>query len=542
VSAEEEEYDVIVVGSGAAGAAISWRLGTLGVNVLCLEQGRRYSPEEFPSNAVNWESRKLSSFSPNPNIRKGEHDYPVNNNGSPIEIANFNAVGGSTVIFSGHFPRFQATDFLTKQIDGVGEDWPIQYQDLADYYGLNEKVQGVSGLVGDPKYPDIQELAPPISIGKIGHKIGNAFNELGWHWWPSYSAIVTKATNHRNPCINLGTCNTGCSQGAKSSADVSYWPMAIDSGVKLLAECTVSKILSADKNKVSGVEYFNSTGDLKVSKAKFIVLAASGIGTPRILLNSKNALYPQGLANSSGMVGKNLMLHPLAYIQGEFDEDLQSNWGPQGCAIMSQEFYASRDENSFRRGYTFQLLRGPGPLEWMLSQLRRKELIWGKQHSEFFKSHFNRSADIAAIIEDLPDVNNFIDLDPNLKDRYGIPAPRIHYSLSDNSKKMLAHALTKGKELMKAAGAKSVFAFGPVKDTGWHIMGTARMGSDPLSSIVDKNCKSHDVDNLYIVDSSVFVTSSAVNPANTIQAIALRAGDIIANRLTTMGASRNGST
>jgi len=542
VSAEEEEYDVIVVGSGAAGAAISWRLGALGINVLCLEQGRRYFPEEFPSNAVNWESRKLSSFSPNPNIRKGEHDYPVNNNGSPIEIANFNAVGGSTVIFSGHFPRFQPTDFRTKQIDGVGEDWPIQYQDLADYYGLNEKVQGISGLVGDPKYPDIHELAPPIPIGKIGHKIGNAFNELGWHWWPSYSAIVTKTTNHRNSCINLGTCNTGCSQGAKSSTDVSYWPMAIDSGVKLLSECTVAKILSADKNKVSGVEYFNSTGELKVVKAKFIVLAASGVGTPRILLNSKNAFYPQGLANSNGMVGKNLMLHPLAYIQGEFDEDLQSNWGPQGCAIMSQEFYASRDENSFRRGYTFQLLRGPGPLEWMLSQLRRKELIWGKQHAEFFKLRFNRSADITAIIEDLPDVNNFIDLDPNQKDKFGIPAPRIHYSLSDNSKKMLAHALTKGKELMKTAGAKRVFAFGPVKDTGWHIMGTARMGSDPLSSIVDENCKSHEVDNLYIVDSSVFVTSSAVNPANTIQAIALRAGDIIAKRLTITRESRNGST
>jgi choline dehydrogenase-like flavoprotein len=198
---------------------------------------------------------------------------------------------------------------------------------------------------------------------------------------------------------------------------------------------------------------------------------------------------------------------------------------------MSQEFYASRDENSFRRGYTFQLLRGPGPLEWMLSQLRRKELIWGKQHAEFFKLRFNRSADIAAIIEDLPDIKNFIDLDPNLMDKFGIPAPRIHYSLNDNSKKMLAHAITKGKVLMRAAGAKRVFAFGPVKDTGWHIMGTARMGSDPSTSIVDENCKSHDVDNLYIVDSSVFVTSSAVNPANTIQAIALRAGDIIAKRL-----------
>jgi len=535
----EKMSDVIVIGSGAAGAAISWRLGSLGISVTCIEQGRRYLPSEFPSNSVNWESRKITEFSPNPNIRQGKHDYPVNNNGSPIEIANFNAVGGSTVIYSGHFPRFHPTDFKTYETDGVGDDWPIEYEDLVNYYALNEKLQNISGLVGDPKYPDIQELAPPVSIGKMGHKIGEAFNTLGWHWWPSYSAILTKPSGQRNPCINLGPCNTGCSQGAKSSADVSYWPMALDLGVKLLSECTVARIQTTVQGEVSAVEYFDSTGELKVMTARFVVLAASGIGTPRILLNSRSTFQPQGLANSSGLVGKRLMLHPLAYIQGEFTENLESNWGPQGCAILSQEFYETNPKHAFRRGYTFQLLRGPGPLEWIISQLRRKEIVWGKMHAEFFKTRFNRTADLAAIIEDLPDANNYIDLDPNLKDRFGIPAPRVHYELSENSKQMLSHALTKGKEIMRAAGAKRVIAFGPVKDTGWHIMGTARMGSDPSNSVVDGNCKSHDIDNLYIVDSSVFVTSSGVNPANTIQAIALRAGDAIAKRIECSKGSRD---
>jgi choline dehydrogenase-like flavoprotein len=536
-----EDFEVIVIGAGAAGAAIAWRLGSLGVSVLCLEQGRHFLPNEFPSNYVNWESRKLKEYNPNPNIREGKHDYPINNNNSPIEIANFNAVGGSTVIFSGHFPRFHQSDFKTKQIDGVGDNWPLDYQDLEEYYAINEKLQGISGLVGDPMYPDIRDLAPPIPIGKAGHKIGKAFNQLGWHWWPSYSAIVTKSFENRNSCINLGTCNTGCAQGAKSSTDVSYWPMALNLGVKLNSESTVVRILSDDKNKVSGVEYFNSIGEAKIVKAKYIVLAASGIGTPRILLNSKSLLNPLGLANSSGLVGKRLMLHPLAYIEGEFDEDLQSNWGPQGCSILSQEFYESRSEHSFRRGYTFQLLRGPGPFEWMNSQLRRRKIVWGTNHAQFFKSRFNKSIGIAAIIEDLPDENNYIDLDPHLKDKFGIPAPRIHYSLSENSRKMLGHAMMKGKEVMRAAGAKSTLAFGPVKDTGWHIMGTTRMGNDPRSSVVDRNCKSHDIDNLYIVDSSVFVTSSGVNPANTIQAIAIRAGDAIADRLIQMKGFPDGS-
>jgi choline dehydrogenase-like flavoprotein len=528
-------YDVVVIGSGAAGAAVSWRLGSLGINVLCLEQGRKYSPSEYPSNFVDWELRKFSTFSSNPNIRKGRSDYPINNDNSAIEIANFNAVGGSTLLFSGHFPRFQPSDFRTFEFDGVGQDWPIGYQDLKSYYDLNEKLVGVSGLVGDPQYPDIKELLPPIPIGKIGQKIGQAFNQLGWHWWPSYSAIVTQTFNQRNACINLGPCNTGCAQGAKSSADVSYWPLAIEEGVELQPESTVSRILTDESTTVSKVEYFDSDGNLSFAKAKFVVLAASGVGTPRILLNSSSLIFPQGLANSSGLVGKGLMLHPLAYIEGEFEEDLQSNWGPQGCSIYSQEFYSTKEHHDFRRGYTFQLLRGSGPLEWVKSQLNRRSMVWGNDHSTFFSSKFNKSVSLAAIIEDLPETENYIDLDPELKDRHGIPAPRIHYTLSENSRKMLAHAITQGRELFRVAGAKKVVAFAPVKNTGWHIMGTARMGINAMTSVVDQNCKAHDVDNLYIVDSSVFVTSAGVNPANTIQAIALRAGEIIAQRVKNEG-------
>jgi choline dehydrogenase-like flavoprotein len=528
----ELDCDVLIIGSGAAGAAFAWRLSHTKLKVTCFEQGDHTSTTEFPSNHFDWESRKIRQFNPNPNIRKNQADYQINNNGSPIEIANFNAVGGSTVLFSGHYPRFHPSDFNSKTLYNVSEDWPIDYGDIKKYYELNEQILGVAGLIGDPMYKDILRLSPPVPIGKIGEKIGKAFNSLGWHWWPSYSAIVTKPFGRRNACINLGPCNTGCAQGAKSSSDVSYWPLALETGVNLMTQCRVSKLLVDEHNQVKGAEYFDKDGELKFYSARIVVLAASGIGTPRILLNSKSNQNPNGLANSSGLVGRRLMLHPLAYIEGDFAENLDSNWGPQGCAILSQEFYGDNVNNAFRKGYTFQLLRGPGPMEWMHARLRRKEMIWGEGHKKFFEDNFNRSISMTAIVEDLPEESNFIDLDPELHDSFGIPIPRINYTLSENSKKMLAHAMRMGKLLMRTAGATKVLAFAPVKNAGWHIMGTARMGTDPSRSVVDDNCKSHDSDNLYIVDSSVFVTSGGVNPANTIQAIALRAADAVASRFT----------
>jgi len=525
------DCDVLIIGSGAAGAALAWRLSQTELKITCLEQGQHISSAAFPSNGFDWESRKLKEFNSNPNVRMNQGDYAVNNNGSPIEIANYNAVGGSTVLFSGHYPRFHPSDFKSKSFFDVSEDWPISYDDLKEYYEINEQFLGVAGLVGDPMYQDIYKLAPPVPIGKIGEKMGQAFNSLGWHWWPSYSAIVTKSFGNRNACINLGPCNTGCAQSAKSSADVSYWPIALKSGVNLMTQCRVSRLLVDEHNQITRAEYFDKDGQLKFYSARIVVLAASGVGTPRILLNSKSRLNPNGLANSSGLVGKRLMLHPLAYVEGNFDENLDSNWGPQGCSILSQEFYKDNANNAFRKGYTFQLLRGPGPLEWMQSRFRRKEIVWGNDHRKYFESNFNRSISMTAIIEDLPEESNFIDLDPELKDLYGIPIPRINYSLGENSKKMLSHAIKMGKLVMNAAGAKTVLASAPVKNTGWHIMGTTKMGVDPDQSVVDKNCKTHDSNNLYIVDSSVFVTSAGVNPANTIQTIALRAADVIAARL-----------
>jgi len=176
-------------------------------------------------------------------------------------------------------------------------------------------------------------------------------------------------------------------------------------------------------------------------------------------------------------------------------------------------------------------LRGPGPVETALSGSLRREIPWGVGHHKAFAERFGRIIGMAIIVEDLPEFHNSVTLDPDLLDGNGIPAPKITYKMSENSKKMLAHGLDRGKEVMSAAGASKVFAFGPVRYTGWHLMGTTRMGTDPNNSVVNEWGRSHDVPNLFIVDSSIFVTSAGVNPVSTMQALALYVAENIKNKL-----------
>jgi choline dehydrogenase-like flavoprotein len=225
------------------------------------------------------------------------------------------------------------------------------------------------------------------------------------------------------------------------------------------------------------------------------------------------------------------MLHPLGYVEGVFDEDLESHIGPQGCCIASHEFYETDSERDFKRGYSFQVLRGPGPLETAMSGVIRREISWGARHHDEFHKRFGRIASMTSIIEDLPELHNRVTLDDKARDKHGIPAPRVSYTLGSNSKRMLSHAMTNGRKLMEAAGALRSYAFGPVRETGWHLMGTTRMGDDPEVSVVDSYGRCHDVPNLYVADSSVFVTSGAVNPTSTLQAVALRVADGVARDL-----------
>jgi choline dehydrogenase-like flavoprotein len=526
-----ENVDILIIGAGATGAAAAWSLSETSLDIMCIEQGDRIEATDYPSTKRNWEVLRQHEYHVSPNVRKLAADYPINDKDSPIAIANFNAVGGGTILYSGHFPRFHPSDFRVRTLDGVADDWPVDYEMLESFFSENDKMMGVSGIDGDPAYPPINGLLPPVPLGQMGETIAKGFNKLGWHWWPSYSAIITNNYRGRGKCINLGPCNTGCAQGAKSSVDITYWPYALRNGVKLKTRCRVREITVDHSGKASGVIYYDEKGDECLQKARIVIVACNGVGTPRLLLNSSSKHFPDGLANRSGLVGKNLMLHPCGYIEGLFEESLESYLGPQGCCILGQEFYETDTRRDFVRGYTMQVLRGHGPIETALHGVARREIPWGVDHHNAFAARFGHTIGMSIIVEDLPELHNSVTLDPHMVDTNGIPAPKITYKMSENSKNMLSHGLGKGKEVMTAAGSYKNLAFGPVRNTGWHLMGTARMGSDPNKSVVNECGRSHDVNNLFIVDSSIFVTSSGVNPVSTMQALALYIADKIKKNL-----------
>jgi len=527
----EDVVDVLIIGAGASGAAAAWSLAETKMRIVCLEQGDWMNPSDYPSTQRDWESQMNGRFSVSPNVRRGPFDYPIYEDDSPISILNFNGVGGSTVLYSAHFPRLHPSDFRVRALDGVADDWPIDYRTLEPFFAENDRIIGVAGLAGDPAMPEHQPPLPPVPMGLMGEALARGFNTLGWHWWPSDSAIATQDYEGREACANLGPCHTGCAKGAKSSADVTYWPMARRAGVELRTRCRVREILVDDNDMATGVVYYDADGVERRQRAEVVIVACNGVGTPRLLLNSTSARFPHGLANRSGLVGKNLMLHPWGRVQGIFDTPLASRYGPQGCCILSKEFYETDLARGFVRGYNIQVTRGPGPATTARTGLARGTIPWGAGHHEAFARAHDRTVNIGICCEDLPEAHNTVTLDAQRSDAHGIPAAKITYRMSENTQRMLQHGLDRGTEVMKAAGAVEVYTEGPMRMAGWHLLGTARMGTDPERSVVNEWGRSHDVKNLFIVDGSVFVTSGGVNPTSTIQALALYIADAMKQRL-----------
>ncbi len=526
--------DVLIIGAGASGGTVAWNLADTKMRIVCLEQGGWTNPAQYPSSGRDWETRAQSDFSINPNRRAQPADYPVNDDDCPIKVANFNGVGGGTVLYAGHYPRFHPSDFKVNTLDGVADDWPIDYSTLEPFYNENDRMTGVSGLAGDPAYPAKQSVMPPLPMGLSGQTIAKGFNKLGWHWWPSDSAIATQPYAGRDKCINLGACLHGCAQGAKASTDITYWPEAIRAGVELRTWCRVKEITVGEDGMASGVVYFDADGVEQFQAAHVVIMACNGVGTPRILLNSTSEQFPDGLANnSSGLVGKNLMLHPYSSVQGIFEEELDGYRGPVD-SIWSQEFYETNAKRDFVRGYTYEFTRGRGPVATALTGVHSGRIPWGAGHHAAYRRLYNRIAGMVAICEDLPEEHNTVTLDPQLTDAHGIPAPKMTYRISDNSQKMLDFSIERASEVLTVAGAKDLLIESPIAGGGWHLMGTARMGTDPKTSVVNEWGRSHDVRNLFIVDGSIFVTSAGVNPTRTIQALALYISDQIKKRLTNL--------
>jgi choline dehydrogenase-like flavoprotein len=524
---QQEIADVLVIGAGAAGAALTKRLTDLGAKVVCLEQGGWVKPSDYPSTRPDWEIQiRRGAFHFSPNVRKRWEDYPVVETGThPPDVLMFNAVGGSTHHWTGHFPRFHPSDFRVRTLDGVAEDWPISYKELEPYYDMNDREMGVAGINGDPANPPrAKRPTPPLPLGTLGETIGRGFDKLGWYWWPSDNAIISRDYDNRPACELHGKCMFGCPIGSKASTDVTYWRKAVRKGAVVKPWSRVREITVDKQGRARGAVYYDRQGKLHEQRASVVVVCGNGIGTPRLLLNSRSPLFPNGLANSSGLVGKNFMLHPFRFIEGVFEAPMNAYDGPFGIPAFSQQFYETDSKRNFIRGYSFLLERSFGPLHHAWGGFVNKPVPWGASHHQVMRRRFPHIIRISVLGEDLPEENNRVELDPEVKDSSGIPAPRVVYGYGKNSLNMLEHGGAMARQALEAAGAVEILDSGVIQPA-FHLLGTARMGIDPKKSVVNAWHRTHDVKNLYLVDGSSFATSAAVNPTSTIGALALRAAD-----------------
>ena len=525
-SGDQRRAEVVIVGAGPSGAVVAKKLVESGVDVLCLEQGDW--PDYTTSRAAD-ERLELAAgkhWSWLPNVRAGVGDYPLDESESDVSALMWNGVGGSSVLYAAHWMRSLPSDFRVRSVDGVGDDWPLTYDDLVPYYEQVERDFGVSGLPGDPAYPRWDSFPMESTpIGAAGHRVAKAHNELGWHWWPSANAIATRRYGRLNPCVQRAACMWSCVDGAKASVDITHWPDILAAGGRLVPRATVSRVETDARGRASGVVYFDAEGVERRVEADVVVLAANGIGTPRILLASATEEMPDGLANSSGLVGRRLMMHPFGAVVGVFDEDIGSFQGVWGQLIYSLQFYETDESRGFVRGAKWNLMPTGGPLATTRSFPWGYDTIWGDGFHEEVAKRVGHSAVWGIIAEDLPEEHNRVILDPVLTDAYGNAAPRLVYKASENTEKLLAFHLERARESMEAAGAKETIVAPQIRETGWHLLGTAKMGEDPASSVVDAEGRSHDVPNLFIADGSIWPTSSGTNPTATIAAMALRCAE-----------------
>ncbi|MFF5585213.1 GMC family oxidoreductase [Streptomyces hygroscopicus] len=526
-----EQADVLIIGAGASGGVAAGALAQAGFDVICLEQGNWPDRADYPAQRGTYELEARKQWSGSPNVRQNPVDYPINDADSDVAPLMYAGVGGSMILYAGDWPRLLPSDFRVRSLDGVADDWPLRYADLQPFYERTDVALGVSGAGGDPAYPEGAEPPlPPLPIGTMGARMAHAHDKLGWHWWPAAQAVLSAPYQGRRPCVQFGACMQGCPEGAKASTDLTHWPAAVAKGVRLLTGARVARILMSRGGLATGAEFVRPDGSWHVVRADVVILAANAVGTPRILLNSASPRHPDGLANSSGLVGRRLMVHPFANVTGYFEDDVESWRGHVGAKITCFEFYETDTDRGFVRGAKWSLAPTGGPLNAALPT-RAGDAVWGAAHHEHVRRHLGHTISWGIFGEDLPDEANRVTVDAALTDSSGIPAPKITYAVSENSRRLLDFHIARATESLHTAGAYDVATEALMRSSGWHLLGTARMGTDPRTSVVDPYGRSHDIPNLYVMDGSVFVTSGGVNPTSTITALALRSTEhLIASR------------
>ena len=520
--APSDSADVVVVGSGAGGAVVAKELAEAGLSVIVLEAGRRYSPlKDYLTDRIDFESSARDVF------RAADARRDVyTTSGNTFAYSRVKGVGGSTLHYVGMSPRLHQDDFATRTTDGVGEDWPITYEELEPYYTRVEYELGIAGPDGanpfePPRSRPYPTPAHPFNLASQTIKRGA--DRLGLHMVREPLALPSRDWQGRPACVGAGVCSMGCLISAKSSMDVTYVRKAEATGrVDLRTESMAREIELDDTGRAKAVVYIGADDREHRVRGRAVVVAGNAVETPRLLMLSQSSRFPDGLANSSGVVGRYFMEHLAVYAFGRFEERVDPWRGTPSGGII-QDTYATNPRNGFARGWTTLVTAN-----WHFPYSVAERIPgWGADHKARVEELFGHHVYLATIGEQLPDPRNRVVLDPIQKDVYGLPAPCLISEPRENDLAMI-QAMSGGlRELLDASGATEISHTEYNPGTSSHYLGTCRMGNDPSTSVVDRCGRTHDVSNLFIADSSVFVTSGAANPSLTVSALALRTSEAI---------------
>jgi choline dehydrogenase-like flavoprotein len=532
-----DEVDFVVVGSGAAGGIIAKELSEHGFRVVVLEQGPYLTEADFTHNEVKVLNEDL--LTNHPKLQPNTFRKTPDEKAKPQRALVYGRlVGGTSVHFTANFWRFHEIDFIerskTGPIAGTGfTDWPITYADLEPYYTKVEWEIGVSGLAGaspfDPPRSKPYPM-PPLPVKGSGVIFEQAARKLGWHPFPAPMAILSQPRPGRSACINCGFClSFGCEVGAKSSSLAAAIRMAEKTGrCEIRPNSYVHRVELDANGKAAGAVYFDEQRNVHLQKAKAVVICANGAETPRLLLLSANKQFPNGLANSSGLVGKYLMLNSGGVSMGVFDEPLNDYKGFAVSRIFHDFYELDAQKVGFYGGGGIDARFDLTPVTFAMGALPPGTPRWGKEFKSALAHNFTRTMEIFGHGTSLPLETNSFSLDPDLKDAWGLPALRLTYKDHPDDIKLSNWLNARGLELLEAAGAKQKWNF-PAQEQQFavHLLGTCRMGNDPKTSVINSDHRTHDVKNLFLCDGSSLVTSGRGQPTMTIEALAFRAADRI---------------
>jgi len=536
-----ESVDFVIIGSGAAGGVMARELSVAGFSVVVLEQGPHLRSGDFRHDEWAYKNQQELTWGANQGhpqtFRSTENETAEVTERAVLSYAH--NVGGSSVHFAANYWRFREVDFIERSLLGPISgtnfaDWPITYQDLEPYYTKVDWEIGVSGIEGPSDPPRSKGYpCPPMPVKSPGVLLERAGKKLGYQPYAAPVAILSQPHNGRAACMHCGFCwGFGCEASAKSSSMVAMIPQAEATGrCEIRTYCTASRIETNEAGRATGVVYWDADGVEHFQSSNAVVLSANGAESPRLLLLSESSRFPDGLANSSGMVGKNLMFNGWSWTVGLFEQPVNAYKSIPTTRVI-HDFYSldpslghygggGIDARSSSDGTPIASANWAGPPDGPQ---------WGEAYKQSLREMFTHTAAFVGHTTTLPLSSNNVSLDPTLRDRWGRPALRTTYQDHPHDISTMQFFKDRSDELMAAAGASRIW--GAVAGGGTpesqHLLGTCRMGNDPGSSVVDKFHRSHDVPNLFICDGSSLVTSGRGQPTMTIQALAFRAAEHIA--------------